>query len=503
MKARLYYFNKETHRRDKRAFDRLYRDLHCVTRANDPSKLIADNALTVLTNLVSMLSASPNKMICINQDFLSDITGKEADQNGNLLKQLKDIISYKYRRMVRFEGKRYNYCYIIEFTEDGEKRASNPELFYSIDSKINLVRRGKKFGLIAEKIRASYISNIREIKREREEEPLGYYSSLSPNNIKTRAREAEVVPILRPSFEKEPQKQITTMPTPAIGFINEPAGAKETKELHKTTPLTVTAGEESQRQRSHQNREPGLGLSLLQDIPLLASLLDPSIQDVSYSSDPSRDEEVMDTNTTPKNKEITPMKAYLPPSEPKANMEFELSGAVFRSFGNTKCEEIMEHCKFNLLDSNKLGVRMSDGFTLSVADKELLKTCIRSVYGETINIVSSTVTALKIVQPETPITPLASFPQTSGKWDQFKKGLLSFFPENTGQHILTAWFNKLRVSEDKAGNKIILTGSSFYIDNIYRRFGAAIEHIVQKSKVTVELHFEDNDEKPIIYKAKV
>ncbi len=146
MKARLYYFNKQTRKQDERAFDKLYRDLHCVTRANDPSKVLADNTLTMLTNLVAMLLASKSGKICVNQDFLSDITGKEVDQNTNLLKQLKDIISCKYHRMVRFEGKRYNYCYIIEFSEDGEKRASNPELFYTIDSKINLVRRGKKFG---------------------------------------------------------------------------------------------------------------------------------------------------------------------------------------------------------------------------------------------------------------------------------------------------------------------------------------------------------------------
>jgi len=143
MKARLYYFNKKTQKRDERAFDKLYRDLNCVTRSNDPSKVLADNALTVLTNLVSMLLIKENKTICVNQDFFSDITGKEADQNSNLLKQLKDIISYKYHRTMSFEGKRYNYCYIIEFSEDGEKRASNPELFYTIDNKINLVRRGK------------------------------------------------------------------------------------------------------------------------------------------------------------------------------------------------------------------------------------------------------------------------------------------------------------------------------------------------------------------------
>jgi len=117
--------------RGQEIFDKIML-LKCATRSNDPSKLLADNALIMLTNLISMLLVKKNRMICVNQDFFSDITGKGVDQNSNLLKQLKDIISYKYHRMARFEGKRYNYCYIIEFSEDGEKRASNPELFYTI-----------------------------------------------------------------------------------------------------------------------------------------------------------------------------------------------------------------------------------------------------------------------------------------------------------------------------------------------------------------------------------
>jgi len=77
---------------------------------------------------------------------------------------------------------------------------------------------------------------------------------------------------------------------------------------------------------------------------------------------------------------------------------------------------------------------------------------------------------------------------------------LNYLPERTGNHSLNAWFDKLRVSEDMAGNRIILTGSRFYVDSVYNRFQSAIEHVVTKNKVTLELHFENNDEKPIIYK---
>lgn len=185
MKARLYYFSKQTQVCQQRAFDRVYRDTQYITRANEPGKVLADNALLILTNLVAMLQASPGSRIFVSQDWLAEVTGRSSDQNSNLLKQLQDIIQYRYYRVVRFEEKRYHYVYVVQFTKEGEARVTNPADFYSMESRNNSVRRGKKFGQITEKIRASY---IREIERE-QEEPYGY-SSCSPVPIKTRARAA-------------------------------------------------------------------------------------------------------------------------------------------------------------------------------------------------------------------------------------------------------------------------------------------------------------------------
>ena len=91
------------------------------------------------------------------------------------------------------------------------------------------------------------------------------------------------------------------------------------------------------------------------------------------------------------------------------------------------------------------------------------------------------------------------------KWDRFKNELLKYFPEKTGDHILNAWFDKLRVSKDAPNNRISVTGSKVYVDSIYSRFETAIEGVVKKmaasqNKVTLELHYENNDQRPIIYK---
>jgi hypothetical protein len=201
--------------------------------------------------------------------------------------------------------------------------------------------------------------------------------------------------------------------------------------------------------------------------------------------------------------EITEMKAEQIQIEPERNMEFELSGAIFKSFGSIRSNEIMENCKFIQVNPNKLGVQVSNGFSLSANDKDTLKACIRQVHGDSISIVSSAV--VKITQSETKFLQEPLNKPKIQKWEQFKKELLSFFPEKTGDHILNTWFDKLKVSEDVPNNRIILTGSTFYVDSVYNRFQTAIEHVVKKmaasqNKVTLELHYENNSQRPMIYK---
>jgi hypothetical protein len=261
----------------------------------------------------------------------------------------------------------------------------------------------------------------------------------------------------------------------------------EVQPYEKSVQLESQAfANEKERYQSQKNLRPRNGVSLLHSLPLLTKS--------TYQPN---------NKTIETHEEATQMKAQQIPLEPERNMEFELNGAIFKSFSSIRSNEIMENCKFIPINLSKLGVQVSNGFSLSANDKETLKVCIRLVYGDSINIVSSAV--VKIVQPETKFTPSAVFQLNNPKWDQFKKELLSFFPEKTGGHILNAWFDKLRVSKDAPNNRISVTGSKVYVDSIYSRFETAIEGVVKKmaasqNKVTLELHYENNDQRPIIYK---
>jgi hypothetical protein len=323
-------------------------------------------------------------------------------------------------------------------------------------------------------------------KEKEEAKAYSSFSSSTPSKGSTplaRAcvSEAKIVRISPASFEETPQEENTEIPTLATGYPTEPAKVYKTEEIRSEATQKVT------------NCDRFGGLTSLQDIPLLVNLLSPGNERPTIDILSTIHHEI-----TKKHEEVTPMKQQQIPLEPERNMEFELSGAIFKSFGGVKSDEIMENCKFIAINENKLGVQLSNGFSLTSTDRDRLKACIRLVYGEGINIVSSAV--LKIAQPKLEILVKPQIQQYYHHWTRFRNDLLNYMPEKTGHHILNAWFDKLRVSEDLVNNRIILTGSRFYVDNVYNRFQSAIEHVVTKNKVTLELHFENNDEKPIIYK---
>ena len=353
------------------------------------------------------------------------------------------------------------------------------------------------------------------------EEALAYSSFSSSTSTKRNTplpracvSEAKIVQITNAKLEQTPRKKITEIPTLATGYPTEPAKVYQTEEIRVVGSEVVT----------NCNR---LGeISLLQDIPLLADLLTTPYTEtrqgticpspyntIANTKNPNPTIDILSTihpEITQKHEEVMRMKERSPieddfediPSavdlENKRNMEFELSGAIFKSFGGVKSDEIMENCKFIPIDENKLGVQLSNGFSLTSTDRDRLKACIRLVYGEGVNIVSSAV--LKIAQPKPEILVKPQIQQYYHQWTRFKNDLLNYLPEKTGHHSLNVWFDKFRVSEDMTGNRIILTGSRFYVDSVYNRFQSAIEYVTTKNKVTLELHFENNEEKPIIYK---
>lgn len=484
-----------------------------IRRADDPNKKIAAECISYISAIEFLFLQNPDEVI-----FDSRLLKKKSDhkkkQRGRFLKQIADLYNIKFEPLYKYKGQEKRMVFCATRTENSLKILENPEKFYE--------ENGLKNDPICSQKRPHMGSNLTPPYKdylEKEEEPLAHSSSFS--SLCCLSPENEFEDFAAPTwYEETPQEESTEIPTLATGYPTEPAKVYQTEEIRVEASEVVTNCDELEAQpygksvqlesqalteekelyQSHKNRESSSGISLLQDIPLLTNFLTTSHTEIREGTNchPPYNA-ITDTETMQIQKEITEMKAQQIPIEPERNMEFELNGAIFKSFGGVKSDEIMENCKFIPINENKLGVQLSNGFSLTPTDRDRLKACIRLVYGEEINIVSSAV--LKIAQPKLEILVKPQIQQYYRKWTQFRNDLLNYLPEKTGHHSLNAWFDKLRVSEDMAGNRIILTGSRFYVDSVYNRFQSAIEHVVTKNKVTLELHFENNDEKPIIYKS--
>ncbi len=85
-------------------------------------------------------------------------------------------------------------------------------------------------------------------------------------------------------------------------------------------------------------------------------------------------------------------------------------------------------------------------------------------------------------------------------WLKVKNDLSKCFDSKVSKHVIKAWFDKLEVSEDLVNKKLILTGTSFFIDYIFQNFGMKLENVAKKNKINIELRYSCNTIRPILLK---
>ena len=304
--GRLYYINQQTSTQE-RLFDRLYRDLKYGTRANDSTKLFSKGARLLLANVIEQLLRSPNKRIFLNHGILSDITDCQNRQNINLLKELAEIINFKYYNFKIFEGKRCSYGYEIWFTKNGEKRVKNPELFYFSKGVKKCAPSRKKLRPEWKKISTSYI------KDKEGDNTINYSDSIIP--LKEKINKKENTPRLKPAAKQN------------------------------NTPI-------------EPKQEPQESVSQVEIAPKLHEGLSPSQPDTN---------------------QIATQQTKL----------FELKRKIAQTFGIQTAEELANKTNYTELTDHKLAVKLREGVKLTEYDKERLRDCIKAVYGESVQIVTS------------------------------------------------------------------------------------------------------------------
>lgn len=449
----VYYINRATQQKESK-YDNVKRDFRYILRANSPDKSLSRIARALAANYDDMISKTKNKLIFVSHHFISTITEVGNRQNNNIHRQLLEIFNIKYHQSVIIEGRKYRDGFIVEYANNAEEILKNPQLYYSKKNEENCRLEGKKFPPRAKIISTSIYNEL--------DNPIEEIDDLSKKDQsiskKEKINKKEKVPIL------------------ANGSLSEPA-----KIINIQNSQVLTAEEEKEHYRSHANRNP-------------------------YSNPKDSIGAMLARIETNLNNEVDiPMEQNT--LTPEESMQLELNKAIFNAFPDMEIyEDVMDKCKFQLIAPDKMEIAIDTSIVLSAIQKEKLRTCIRSVYGETIKIVavpsnldsiSHEANKEQDFQPsiETTITK-----ENSGSlWNKLIEGVEYKHPENIAKHVIGMWFNKTKATQELSAKKLILTGTISVIDYINQNFGITLEDVADKNKMTIELRYACNSQKPIIF----
>lgn len=185
----------------------------------------------------------------------------------------------------------------------------------------------------------------------------------------------------------------------------------------------------------------------------------------------------------------------------KETRKMQLSKAIFDNFGMS-ANAIQDNCQFEELSLDKISVKPNAGVSFDDIEKNKIRKCIKEVYGEKITILTR-INKLVLKSPtEIPKNTFDSKLLENANWQCLKRNLhrsfLKRYEEKYADHIIKNWFSKLTVSNDSDNKRLVLVGDCFVIDRIYQEYFTFLEQAMVDSDFSVELHFKNNTERPII-----
>lgn len=464
-KSNVVYISSYKKRNKVKPYTKTDDDWYNIIRANDGDRKVSFKAARLISKLLLELHKNNNLPIYKDNYWFSKIINVYSRmQKLRLRNQLSHIFNFEFHKIIIVDGALLKDVYKISFTENAYKVLNFEDVkidkkddkINASDPALNKLNDINKNVTIPQQKCYAHIDNKALV----EEEPK-VHSSTNADNEKLKIKNSESQSIEKSSCEDD-------FPIPA----------NDSNEKSKL----ITANEEKKHYQSHNMRSSySGGFSILQIQILETELIN----------------------------EDTEMKAQVIPLKPERNMQQELHEAIYKVFGTGIAGELITRCQF-ISESDRFGIKIGQGVTLSNTDKEKLRSCIRAIYGKNINIVSLNQpnTELKKeedLQSKVEEIPPSEIPQNESclLWRKFQKGLQEYYinrPE-VGKHAMTAWFSKLKATQILSANKLILTGTSFIIDYIQSNQASAIEYIAEVNKLTIELHHKNNKFPPTIFLA--
>jgi hypothetical protein len=324
----LYYFNKKTQQFDL-TYDQITRAVKFITRANERNKTLGNKqAKTLLTSLADRIKNSKNGEIFIDHDWISTITDCQPEQNTKIMGQLADILDFKYHRSVIFEGNKRHYGLIVKFTHDGQKRLTNPELFYDVPSPQKAQKTSEvtpiKIEVMTEKNRL-YIRDM-----GKEDKPLSYAKG-GLSSYKSSILETDTNTHARDPIQKNQQDQHATFAPCSLAELEQVALTSENQN-NPNRSVTNCDGLQSAKET----------LEMKQD-------------DITQATD-------------------------------EQTRKMLLSHALWKALGTQRSGEVQDSWIFQELEPDKVGIYMGS-IRFSDMEKEKVPEAIKSVYGQNVKII--------------------------------------------------------------------------------------------------------------------
>ena len=449
----LYYFNKKTQQFDL-TYDQISRAAKFITRANERNKTLGNKqGKTLLTSIADRIKSSKNREIFIDHDWISTITDCLPEQNTKIMGQLADILDFKYHRSIIFEGKKRHYGLIVKFTHDGQKRLTNPELFYDVPSP----RKAQKTSEVTpKKIEVMTEKNRLYIRDMGKEIPLSYakggisVSSILETETNTRACDP---------IQKNPQDKPATFAPCSLNGAEQVASTNQAENSQSATSCSQLTNQEEKaielerRQRTIENT----GLFAMSD--LMAKVL----------NEPQQEEEIPEMNFE-----------ELPELTEKQERAILLSRSLRETFGERRSGEIQDDYKFVEQDEQKICIQTKE-MRLNDIEKAKIRKAIQSVYGEDVTIV---VQLLEPIEAEQQTQEIPNIAKVKGKqnWLKFKENI-------SDSKLLTILTNRLVKVTEKEEMLVIEAAPLFIEELTLGGHLTALEDAIVQSGVTLELSY--------------
>lgn len=176
----------------------------------------------------------------------------------------------------------------------------------------------------------------------------------------------------------------------------------------------------------------------------------------------------------------------------------KLRTEICKSFGSLTGPHLVKQTSIVIFDQKKIGIRMNN-IELAEEEKNQLRSCIKSVYGEDIKIVALGSKSINYPPDKTEL-PLPKEPIVNDKqqrdlpllpediWGLIRKKLIDRLHQ--GKWIDYHWFSKLVATVDESSKQLTLKApTSFTKDYIYQNYLSDIEEIATKNDFVVGLAY--------------